>query len=237
MIIKFNRLFVKSLHVLAGKKENMKTEKLNWRLLLLLGLFLAACTPANAPLPSRQAVTETILPISTGTATATPVPTTQEIPGPTSTLESKTPAISEQTPAQPTIEITPIKTEDQTERNSMTPITISVGGSSFSAKLYDNDTTRALLAQFPLTLDMSEFNGREKYYDLPENLPSTLTEKPETIYAGEIMLWSSNTLVLFYNTFPNSYGGYVRLGYVEDVTSLAAALGSGNVQVTFDVSD
>ncbi len=119
----------------------------------------------------------------------------------------------------------------------MTPITISVGGSSFSAKLYDNDTTRALLAQFPLTLDMSELNGREKYYHLPENLPSTLTEKPETIYAGEIMLWSSNTLVLFYNTFPNSYGGYVRLGYVEDVTSLAAALGSGNVQVTFDVSD
>ena len=118
----------------------------------------------------------------------------------------------------------------------MINIAISVGGSSFSAKLYDNETTRALLAQFPLTLDMSELNGREKYYHLSENLPSPLTEKPATIYAGEIMLWSSNSLVLFYNTFSNSYGGYVKLGYVEHVTGLADALGSGSIQVTFTVS-
>jgi hypothetical protein len=64
-----------------------------------------------------------------------------------------------------------------------------------------------------------------------------VTEIPATIRAGEIMLWSSNALVLFYNTFPNSYGGYVKLGYVVDATGLADALGSGDVQVTFTVSD
>ena len=82
---------------------------------------------------------------------------------------------------------------------------------------------------------MSELNGREKYYHLPENLPAKLTETPATIRTGEIMLWSSNSLVLFYNTFSNSYGGYVKLGYVEDVTGFAAALGSGSVPVTFDI--
>ncbi len=119
----------------------------------------------------------------------------------------------------------------------MTAIMITIGNSNFSAKLYDNETTRALLAKFPLTLNMTELNGREKYYHLLENLPSTLTEKPATIRAGEIMLWSSNSLVLFYKTFSNSYGGYVKLGYVEDVTGLEAALGSGSVQVTFTVSN
>ncbi len=119
----------------------------------------------------------------------------------------------------------------------MTTILLTIGNSNFSAKLYDNETTRALLAKFPLTLDMSELNGREKYYHLPENLPSPLTEKPATIRAGEIMLWSSNSLVLFYKTFSNSYGGYNKLGYVEDVTGFASALGSGSVQVTFSISD
>ncbi len=119
----------------------------------------------------------------------------------------------------------------------MTTIKITVGGTSFSAKLHDNQTTRALLAKFPLSLNMSELNGREKYYHLPENLPSPSTEKPAAIHAGEIMLWSSTSLVLFYNTFSNSYGGYVKLGYVEDVTGLAAALGSGSVQVTFTASN
>ncbi len=84
---------------------------------------------------------------------------------------------------------------------------------------------------------MSELNGREKYYHLPENLPSPVTEKPATIRAGEIMLWSSNSLVLFYSTFSNSYGGYVKLGYVEDATGLESALGSGSVQVTFTVGN
>jgi hypothetical protein len=84
---------------------------------------------------------------------------------------------------------------------------------------------------------MSDLNGREKYYHLPEDLPSPSMENPATIHAREIMLWSANSLVLFYATFSNSYGGYVKLGYVEGVTGLAAALGSGSVQVTFTVSN
>ena len=44
-------------------------------------------------------------------------------------------------------------------------------------------------------------------------------------------------VVLFYTTFSNSYGGYVRLGHIEDISGLASALGTGSVQVTFSVSD
>lgn len=119
----------------------------------------------------------------------------------------------------------------------MKTMKITVGSTSFTAQLYDNETTRALLAKLPLTVDMTELNGREKYYHLPEDLPTESTEQPATIHAGEIMCWSSNSLVLFYNTFANSYGGYVKLGVIEDASDLASALGTGNVRVTFEIDD
>jgi hypothetical protein len=87
-----------------------------------------------------------------------------------------------------------------------------------------------------MTVNMSELNGKEKYYHLLEKLPVRTTETPATIHAGEIMCWSSNSLVLFYNTYANSYGGYVKLGFIEDISGLKEALGQGNVQVTFEVS-
>ena len=51
----------------------------------------------------------------------------------------------------------------------MTPIIISIGNVSFSAKLDDNATTRALLAQFPRDADLSELNGKEKYTNCRKN--------------------------------------------------------------------
>lgn len=114
---------------------------------------------------------------------------------------------------------------------------IVVGNKTFTAKMYDNETTRAFIAQMPMTVNMSELNGKEKYYHFPNDLPVGSTDWPVTIHAGEIMIWSSNSLVLFYNTFSNSYGGYVKLGYIEDISGLTSALGSGNVQITFSIID
>ncbi|MDF2503559.1 cyclophilin-like fold protein [Clostridium sp.] len=123
------------------------------------------------------------------------------------------------------------------EKEKMITMNIKVGNKTFTAKMYDNESTQALIAKLPMTVNMSELNGREKYYNLSSNLPAESTESPATIKAGDIMFWSSSNLVLFYNTFSNSYGGYVRLGYIEDISGLASALGTGSVQVTFFVSD
>lgn len=113
---------------------------------------------------------------------------------------------------------------------------IVIGNKVFAAKLFDNETTQALVSKLPMTVNMTELNGREKYYHLSEKLPAKSTEAPATIHAGEIMCWSSYSLVLFYNTFSNSYGDYVRLGYIEDISELKEILGKGDVQVTFEVS-
>ncbi len=110
---------------------------------------------------------------------------------------------------------------------------ISVGSISFNAMLEDNATVTAFKALLPLTVSMSEMNGNEKYYYLPGNLP-TASSNPGTIRTGDLMLYGSSCLVLFYETFSTSYN-YTRLGCVDHPSGLASALGSGNVTVTFEL--
>jgi hypothetical protein len=80
---------------------------------------------------------------------------------------------------------------------------------------------------------MTELNGNEKYSNLPNSLP-TNSYNPQTVNNGDLMLYGSKTLVLFYKTFSTPYS-YTKLGSIDDVTGLTTALGSGNVTVTFEL--
>lgn len=109
---------------------------------------------------------------------------------------------------------------------------IQVGGSTFTATLFDNPTTTAFVARLPLTVSMTELNGNEKYYDLLQSLPTNAVN-PNTIQAGDLMLYNSNTLVLFYETLSTSYR-YTRMGRIDNPAGLTTALGRGSVTVTFE---
>ncbi|MBU3214737.1 hypothetical protein LL033_07915 [Clostridium estertheticum] len=117
---------------------------------------------------------------------------------------------------------------------SMLCLIITVGNKVFPAKFYDNQTTQALVKQFPLTVDMSELNGNEKYYYLSNTLP-TVSKQPGKIHAGDIMLYGDSCLVAFYKTFSSSYQ-YTSLGYIEDAVSFVQVAGDGNIKVTFDLA-
>lgn len=111
-------------------------------------------------------------------------------------------------------------------------IKITVNSKTFTATLLDNNSAKAFKEMLPLTIYMTELNGNEKYYDMPNSLPTNSTN-PGTIKNGDLMLYGSKTLVLFYKTFSTSYN-YTKLGSIDDVTGLASVLGSENVTVTFE---
>jgi hypothetical protein len=117
-------------------------------------------------------------------------------------------------------------------QNNNNKMKITVGKTIFRATLNNSATTKAFKEMLPLTINMAELNGDEKYYDLPNNLP-TNSSSPGTTKNGDLMLFGSRTLVLFYKTHSTSYN-YTKLGVVDDVTGLAKALGAGNVNVKFE---
>jgi hypothetical protein len=118
------------------------------------------------------------------------------------------------------------------EGESNMKIKIIIGGKEFIAVLYDNETAKDFFSKLPLTVNMNELNGNEKYYNFPQNLHSGIAQCPKTINTGDIMLWSSNCLVLFYKTFSTTYS-YIKICRLESVNGLEATLGKGNIEVAF----
>jgi len=110
---------------------------------------------------------------------------------------------------------------------------MTIGERRFSITLADNASARAFAARFPLTLEMAELNGNEKHADLLRALP-TDAGRPGMIHAGDLMLYGSNTVVVFYATFRSSYS-YTRLGRVDDPADMVRALGQHGSRVVFSL--
>jgi len=110
---------------------------------------------------------------------------------------------------------------------------ITIGNKSFTATLEDNPTTTKLRELLPLTLEMSELNGNEKFFHLTSKLPMDAS-KPGMIQPGDFMLWGDNSLVVFYKSFRSAYS-YTRLGKIDDPSELEAVVGTGSVTVKFEL--
>ena len=114
-------------------------------------------------------------------------------------------------------------------------LTITIGTSTFGATLEQNETARAFAELLPMTIEMTELNGNEKYHYLDGTFP-VQSEPVQSIAAGDLMLYGSSCVVLFYESFSTSYS-YTRLGKLDDAAGLAQALGRGNVLVTFTLNE
>lgn len=110
---------------------------------------------------------------------------------------------------------------------------ITIGTKVFTATLQDNETAKDFKATLPISFTMTELNGNEKYAELLKNLPAHASN-PGTIKSGDLMLYGSHTLVLFYETFSTNYS-YTKIGSIDNVSGLKDALGAGNVMVKFEL--
>ena len=91
------------------------------------------------------------------------------------------------------------------------------------------DALRALVADEPLTVQMSMYGGFEQVGSLGTSLPRN--DAQTTTRAGDIVLYSGNQIVVFYGS--NSWA-YTRLGHIkdQDAAGMTALLGSGDVTIT-----
>lgn len=140
------------------------------------------------------------------------------MPGTSATLEGEKP---------------PVQQELQEEQE--TPMTATINGTEFALVLEDTPAAQAFCNLLPLEVEMAELNGNEKYVYLDESLP-TDPRCPQTIEAGDVMLYGDRCLVVFYESFATSYS-YTPIGHLADPEGLAAAAGPGSAMVTFAINE
>jgi hypothetical protein len=122
------------------------------------------------------------------------------------------------------------------EASAMETIVITVNGRAFSATLADTEAARQFAARLPMTLDMSELNGNEKYAfgDATYSIEGASVASP--IEAGDLMLYEDDCVVLFYETHDNALYSYVPLAKIDDPSGLGEVVGSGSAAVAFSVA-
>ena len=107
--------------------------------------------------------------------------------------------------------------------------TIQIKDKNFSVTLEDNPSARAFAKMLPLEVEANELNGNEKYFYLVNDLPNAPVNVRQ-IHAGDLMLFGSNCVVIFYKDFTTSYN-YTRLGKLDNPADLEKVLGGGNVRL------
>nr|WP_243427006.1 cyclophilin-like fold protein [Mediterraneibacter glycyrrhizinilyticus] len=110
---------------------------------------------------------------------------------------------------------------------------IEAGGSTFTATLEDNEAVTAfveMLEDESIVIEMDDYSGFEKVGSLGTSLPASNSQM--TTQAGDIVLYNSSQIVMFYGS--NSWS-YTKLAEVDDLTGWEDALGSGSVTVTFSI--
>lgn len=118
--------------------------------------------------------------------------------------------------------------ENQINSNKMK---ITIGNQIFTASFANTISAEEFKKKLPLTLEMSDYGGFEKIATI-DRLPNA-DKRENSLRLGDLMLYSGNTLVLFYD----NHGGYsyTRIAKIDNTNGLREALSSKNVTITFSI--
>ena len=104
---------------------------------------------------------------------------------------------------------------------------IIIDENEYILNLENNETAISFVNMLPQEFNMSELNGNEKYVYLNNDLP-TNSYSPKHINAGDVMLFGSNCLVIFYKSFDTVYS-YTKIGHIDNLPDL----GNNDILVRF----
>ena len=107
-------------------------------------------------------------------------------------------------------------------------INVSIQGNTYEAKIESNNTAKDFLKLLPMTLNMTDQNGNEKYSYVYSGLSTNVT-KTKNILAGDIVLSGSSTIKIFYKSTKSS-GKVIKIGHIDNLPDL----GSDNISVSFN---
>lgn len=208
--------------------------------LVLCLLLLTACGQSTSTKSSVEPTTEsTEQPAESSTKpTEQPVePATEstEQSAESSTKSTEQPAEAPTESTEQPAESTTEATTSDTDKEETQMLHIQAGESEFTAAWADNssvDALKELLAEGSLTLTMSDYAQMEKGADLGVRLPQNNQQMNTT--AGDIILYQGRTLVIYYDQNSWSLTPIAKIEGV-DAEKLRAALGDGDVTVTFSL--
>lgn len=123
------------------------------------------------------------------------------------------------------------------ENTMPSQIKISVSGKTIPINIENNDATKALVAalrETSITYEANDYGGFEKVGPLGRTLPTIDTQI--TTQAGDVVLYSSNQIVLFYgsNTWSYTRLGKMQFESLDELKSFLKA-GEGNISVTLSL--
>ena len=124
--------------------------------------------------------------------------------------------------------------DSETDNIGEIKMNIKIGNKTFTATLYDNSATRELVEMMkksPITIIMNDYGGFEKLGSLGKSLPTD--NHQITTSEGDIVLYNSNQIVMFYGS--NSWS-YTKIGKIDDLSGWQEALGKGEITVVFSIS-
>lgn len=106
-------------------------------------------------------------------------------------------------------------------------LTLTVDGKEVPVSWEDNESVGALKEAAPLEIKMSMYGGNEQVGPIGKELPSD--DKNITTEAGDIVLYQSNQIVIFYGS--NTWD-YTPLGHVElSKDEMTELLDNGDVTI------
>ena len=116
-------------------------------------------------------------------------------------------------------------------------IKITVSGKSLPVKIEDNVSTKALVAalrEASITYEAHDYGGFEKVGGIGRTLPSG--DSQITTQPGDVILYASDQIVLFYGSNSWSYTriGKIQYGTLDELKSFLQA-GKGNISVTLSL--